>query len=422
MRKCMAFLLCLVLLTGCARVPAETTPTFENTLELEPVENLSPDFLLAMDASSVIACEESGVTYYGFDGQPQDVFKTLAQAGIHAIRVRIWNDPFDAKGNGYGGGNCNLDTALAIGRRAAEYGMGLIVDFHYSDFWADPGKQQAPKAWKGLTLEEKAQALKGYTRRSLEALKEAGIPVVMVQLGNETNGQMCGESSWESLAVLWNAGAKAVRETCPEARIALHFTNPEKPGLYADYASHLTQVDYDVFATSYYPYWHGSLDNLRAVLTDIHETCGKQVMVMETAYGYTSEDSDFYPNNVSEPADTHPFTIKGQAEAILDVIEAVANTPGGIGVCYWEGAWISVGGASRDENSKLWESYGSGWASSWAGSYDPEDAGQYFGGCGWDNQALFDPQGQPLPSLLAFWFAQFGNRTGTMEQNWKRFC
>ena len=179
-------LLLLALLAGCAESPAidpsgETVPalpagTLEDcTLHIEAVEGLREDFIFGMDASSVIAEEKSGVSYLGFDGKAQDVFCTLAQAGVNYIRVRVWNDPFDAEGHGYGGGNCTVDTALEIGKRATKYGMKLLVDFHYSDFWADPGKQMVPKAWKDMDLETKAAALEQYTRESLQKLKDAGV-------------------------------------------------------------------------------------------------------------------------------------------------------------------------------------------------------------------------------------------------------
>ena len=369
-----------------------------------------------MDASSVIAEEDSGVRYFGFDGQEQDVFLTLAQAGITHIRVRVWNDPYDADGNGYGGGNNDIEKAVLIGRRAAEYGLKLIVDFHYSDFWADPGKQMVPKAWKGMEIEEKSEAVYRYTRDCLQKLKDAGALVGMVQVGNETNGALCGEKSWFGVQSVMQAGSRAVREVCPEALVAIHFANPEKAGSYEDYAWRMDyyKVDYDVFASSYYPYWHGTLENLKNVLTAVHDTYGKKVMVMETSYAYTAEDTDFNGNTVSDDGTIvkdYPFTVQGQANSVRNVIETVAQIPDGIGVCYWEGTWISVGGATREENEAIWEKYGSGWASRFSASYDPKDAGRYYGGCAVDNQAMFDAEGHPLESLRVFGLVRTGNDT-----------
>ena len=114
---------------------------------VEPVEGISDDFIRGMDASAVLALENSGVKYYNFDGEEQDVFQTLSEAGVNYIRLRVWNDPYDENGNGYGGGNNDLPTAIELGKRATKYGMKVCIDFHYSDFWADPKRQHAPKAW-----------------------------------------------------------------------------------------------------------------------------------------------------------------------------------------------------------------------------------------------------------------------------------
>ena len=240
--------------------------------------------------------------------------------------------------------------------------------------------------------------------------------VGMVQVGNETNGHMCGETKWFNMQYLFQAGAKAVREVYPEALVAIHFANPETEERYADYAFKLDYygVDYDVFASSYYPYWHGTLENLTNVLTHVSQTYGKKVMVVETSYAYTTEDTDFNGNTISDGGTivkTHPFTVQGQAAHVRDVIETVANIPGGIGVCYWEGTWITVGQNSWEENSAKWEAFGSGWASSFAAGYDPEDAGKYYGGNAVDNQAMFDPEGHPLQSLRVFNLVRYGNET-----------
>ena len=142
--------------------PASYIPTNKiegSDLYVKKVENLAEDFIMGMDASCVPALEASGVKYYNFDGEEQDVYRTLAEAGVNYIRVRVWNNPFDSNGNGYGGGNCDIHNALAIGKRATRYGMKLLVNFHYSDFWADPGKQMVPLAWKDMNIEEKTEAV-----------------------------------------------------------------------------------------------------------------------------------------------------------------------------------------------------------------------------------------------------------------------
>ena len=377
-------------------------------IHIEKVPNLPDDFIFGMDVSSVLSEEASGVVYRNFDGNESDLFKVLADSGFNTVRVRVWNHPYDADGHGYGGGNCDTEAAARIGSRAAAHGLRLMVDFHYSDFWADPSKQMPPLAWADMEIDEKSDALYQYTRDSLTRLLAAGADVSLVQIGNETTGRLCGETSWDNICLLMNAGSRACREVCPGALVVLHFTNPEKSGSFEYYAGMLSdhQVDYDVFATSYYPYWHGTLENLSRTLSAVAEKYGKKVMVAETSYAYTLEDSDFYGNTVSSGSTqgcAYAFSPQGQASCLREITDTIVNkTANGIGVVYWEGAWISVGDSSWKENSALWEKYGSGWASSYAGAYDPADAGRYYGGCAVDNQALFDQYGYPLESLRAF--------------------
>ena len=421
------FLSAAAFLTACTSTgsggeenPAPEAKVTSDTLYVQKVENLSEDFVLGMDASCVPALEAGGVAYYDHDGTERDVYDILSANGLNYIRIRVWNDPYDADGNGYGGGNCDIENAVVIGKRATAAGMKLLVDFHYSDFWADPGKQMVPKAWKGMDIDTKSEALYQYTRECLQMLVDAGVDVGMVQIGNETNGALCGENSgavggWKRIMQLMSAGSRAVREVCPDALVAVHFANPEKVTNYVSYGKNLDyyQVDYDVFASSYYPYWHGTLDNLAAVLSDIAETYGKKVMVAETSYAFTTEDTDFSGNTIGEGGGIvtdYPLTVQGQANLVRDVVDTVANkTTNGIGVFYWEGTWISAGGSSWEENSALWEKYGSGWASSYAAGYDPEDAGQWYGGCAVDNQAFFDEKGRALESLKVFALLRDGN-------------
>ena len=409
--KFMCLLCCMLL----AVLSVGTAAAEESSLYVKKIENLPEDFIFGMDASCVIALEDSGVKYYNFDGQEEDVFKILADNGVNYIRVRIWNDPYDKDGNGYGGGNCDIDKAVLIGKRATKYGMKLLVNFHYSDFWADPGKQFVPKAWKGMEIEEKTEAVYQYTKECLQKLKDAGVDVGMVQVGNETNQYLCGEKIWFNIQYLMQAGARATREIFPQALVALHFANPEKVGSYDTYAKKMDyyQVDYDVFASSYYPYWHGTLENLTESLSRIATTYGKKVMVMETSYAYTGEDTDFNGNTIGDGGaitKSYPFSLQGQANNLWDITNAMVNdTVNGIGVVYWEGTWISVGQNSWEENHEKWEKFGSGWASSFAAGYDPNDAGKYYGGNAVDNQALFGPDGKALESLKVFRLMREGN-------------
>ena len=387
----------------------------ESGIFVQPIEDISDDFIRGMDASAVLAVENSGAKYYGFDGEEQDVFKTLAEAGVNYIRLRVWNDPYDENGNGYGGGNNDVATAIELGKRATQYGMKVCIDFHYSDFWADPTKQYAPKAWKGMNLEQKSDALYDFTVTSLTDILNAGVDVCMVQVGNEINKGMSGETFMSSVAELLKAGSSAVREVSKAAgkdiQVAVHYTDIDKQGEVAKITADLEKygVDYDIFAMSYYSFWHGSMENMQDMAEYVQDTYGKKVVIAETSYCYTSEDGDGSGNSVSgdgDLVDGYDATVQGQADMLRDIC-AAADEADIMGVFYWEGTWIPVGPSDAD-NSELWEKYGSGWASSYSGSYDPKDAGKYYGGCSWDNQALFDFTGHPLDSLNVFRELKYG--------------
>lgn len=392
----------------------EVSKSVKAGINVTKVEGISEDTIKGVDISSIISLEESGVKFYNFDNKEQDIFKTFSEAGANYVRVRGWNDPYDSDKNGYGGGNNDLEKAIEIGQRATANNMKVLIDFHYSDFWADPAKQKAPKSWKNYTLEEKEKAVYEYTKDSLKKLINAGVDVGMVQIGNETNSEFVGERGWDNMSKLFNAGSKAVRDINEDILVALHFTNPEKVGNYEGISKKLNtyNVDYDVFASSYYPFWHGTLDNLTTQLKNIADKYGKKVMVAETSYTYTAEDGDGHGNTSPSSGQTldYPISVQGQATSVRNVFQAVCDVgEAGLGAFYWEPAWLPVGSADNYENNKtLWEKFGSGWASSYAKEYDPDDAGVWYGGSAVDNQALFDFSGKPLESLNVFKYMMTG--------------
>ena len=154
-KKITAFALAASLMFCTSAANASGEVPVKDNIKVEKIEFKNPDFIRGMDVSSVISLEKAGVRFKNADGETEDIFKLLSDGGVNYIRVRVWNDPYDGNGKGYGGGNNDLEAAAEIGRRAAENGMKLLVDFHYSDFWADPSKQKAPKEWSELSLSEK---------------------------------------------------------------------------------------------------------------------------------------------------------------------------------------------------------------------------------------------------------------------------
>ncbi|MCI5877013.1 MAG: glycosyl hydrolase 53 family protein [Lachnospiraceae bacterium] len=395
--------------------PAEAEEEWSDVF-VEPVAGISDDFIRGMDASAVLSVEKSGAKYYGYDGKEQDVFETLAESGVNYIRLRVWNDPYDENGNGYGGGDNDVATAIELGKRATQYGMKVNIDFHYSDFWADPKRQHAPKAWEGMSADEKADALYDFTKESLTQILDAGVDVGMVQVGNEINNGMSGETDVPAVMGLLSAGSRAVREIADsygkDIQIVLHYTNIEDNEEVDTMAANLKEygVDYDIFGLSYYPFWDGTNENMQNVAKNIMDRYGKKVVIAETSYCYTEKDGDGFGNSfdgIEDAVDGYAPTVQSQATMIRDIC-AAANEVGVLGVFYWEGTWIPVGSADQDD-SALWEKYGSGWASSYSAEYDPDDAGLYYGGCSWDNQAMFDFTGHPLPSLNVFRYLKDGH-------------
>lgn len=415
-------------------VPASVV---EAEINVKPVA-LAEDFITGADISSYWSLKQSGTVFKDENGKElsdEEFFQYLHDGGTNWVRIRIWNDPYDSNGNGYGGGNNDVEKAKIMGKLATDAGMRVLIDFHYSDFWADPGKQQAPKAWANMSVDEKAEAVYQFTKTSLDELKAVGVDVGMVQVGNETTNGICGvfykNDGWESAAKIYNAGSKAVREFDKDCLVAIHFTNPERSGSYASLAKslHDNNVDYDVFASSYYPFWHGTTANLTSVLANVAKTYGKKVMVAETSWATTLEDQDGHENTVrvgnNDKNQPYAFSVQGQADEVRAVVEAANNinnvegaAGSSIGVFYWEAAWNSPyyvygeDGTKNEElyekNKALWEQYGSGWASSYASEYDPEDAGKWFGGSAVDNQSWFGFDGTALPTAKVYSYIRTG--------------
>ena len=406
---------------------ADEIPTAD--INVQKIDGLPADFVEGADVGITLSMYEGGLTYKDENGNPVDLdgyFQLLHDSGLNYIRTRVWNNPYDADGNGYGAGNVSPERAVEIGKLATKHGMKMLVDFHYSDFWADPGKSVTPKMWAGITDQAQlADALHDFTKETLQKFKDAGVDVGMVQVGNETNSCIAGRAAmncgFKNMAVFMNAGSKAVREVYPDALVALHFANPNK-GQYKSWADQLNQygVDYDVFASSYYRFWHGTLDNLKNQFNYIIDKYDKKVMVAETAWAFTTDNGDAMPNSITssnlDPSWPYAISPQGQAGALRDIAETVnavdKNKDGsnaGLGFFYWEPGWLPVNPADRtnsDANKANWTKYGTGWKTEAGEKYQPEN--KQWGGSEWDNMALFDFDGTALPSLKVFKYLHTG--------------
>jgi len=378
--------------------PIPTIPS-DSQFHINPIDNLSPDFIMGADVSMLGEIEKNGGKYFD-QGSQGDSLEILQKHGVNWIRLRLWNDPTDQSGNPLGGGNNDLKRTVEIAVRAKSLGLKFLLDFHYSDWWADPGKQNMPKAWVGLGTDELNQAVYDFTAQAIQTLAKAGAMPDMVQIGNEVNsgmlwpaGKTWSEGSetvggYDGFAELLSQGIKAVRDNDPNdadpenrIKIAVHLAEGGNNDLYHTVFDALTErnVDFDVIGLSYYSYWHGPMDRFINNMNDISARYQKDVVVLEAAYPYTPADADGYGNlagaGVEESGGFMP-TVQGQATAVRDIMAAVAQVPNGrgLGIFYWEPEWIPVNNA--------------GWAT-----------GQ---GNAWENQAMFDFDGNALPSLDVF--------------------
>ena len=390
----------------------------EQEVTIKRINELSSDAIRGVDVSSYTALKKAGVKYYNFNGEEESLIKILADNGVNYIRIRVWNDPYNEKGETYGGGACDIESGLEIAREAAKYNMKLLVDFHYSDFWADPQNQVIPKAWKkdANDPEKMAQHVYDYTKEVIEKFQETGIEIGMVQVGNEITKGMLGIST-DSGKNVENSkivnkylakGCQAVRDIAPNALIALHLEtqNIDKYRTIMN-GWERDNVDYDILGTSHYAYWWNTTGTLEKVL-ELAQEYGKFVTVLETAWVNTTKDADGTPNNISDNnlMGDYSVSVQGQVDMLTGLYQTLSKYNNGLGAFYWEPAWIPVkaGWSNWKYNKEIADIYGTGWASKGAVGYYPDDTLYYegnpsWGGSSWDNQTLFDMNGHALQSL-----------------------
>lgn len=377
-------------------------------------------FVKGADVSSLKEVETFGGKFY-LSGKEKDLFEILKLKGINTIRLRLWIDPYDEAGNPYLGGTNDLATTIELAKRAKNAGLDFMLNIHYSDFWADPKKQVKPKDWIDLSGEALVDKVYQYTKDTLNYFNEFNLMPEYIQIGNEiTNGmlfpdgkiakylfeerqfekldQETMERSFDYLVELLNAGIKATREirSAEELKIIIHLDFGGANDLYRGWFDQATErsLDYDIIGLSYYPYWHNSLDDLAYNLNNIATRYKKDVMVVETAYAFTDQapkgEDSIFNTELSDIAG-YPPTVSGQKEFLQDLMEIVKDVQQGenkgLGIVYWEPAWLPVKGSS--------------WASMAGMKYGNDVANK---GNHWANQGLFDFNGNALESLNVFKF------------------
>ncbi|EKS6727121.1 arabinogalactan endo-beta-1,4-galactanase [Enterobacter mori] len=373
-------------------------------VKTRPFNAMPADFIKGADISTLLEAEQHGAKFYNQSGQQQDAIAILKANGVNTVRLRLWVDPQDADGNTYGGGSNNLENTLALAKRVKAQGLKLLLDFHYSDFWTDPGKQFKPKAWEKMDYPQLKTAIHDYTRDTIARFKKEGVLPDMVQIGNEINGGMLwpegkswgqGGGEFDRLAGLLNAAIGGLKENLTDGeqvKIMLHLAEGTKNDTFRWWFDEITKRDvpFDIIGLSMYTYWNGPISALKTNMDDISRRYKKDVIVVEAAYGYTLENCDNAENSFQakeEKDGGYPGTVQGQYDYIHDLMQSVIDVPDrrGKGIFYWEPTWISVPGTT--------------WATKTGMKYIHDEWKE---GNARENQALFDCQGKVLPSITVF--------------------
>lgn len=375
-----------------------------DAVKTRPFNAMPADFIKGADISTLLEAEQYGAKFYNQNGQQQDAIAILKANGVNYVRLRLWVDPQDASGKTYGGGSNNLENTIALAKRVKAQGLKLLLDFHYSDFWTDPGKQFKPKAWEKMDYPQLKTAIQDYTRDTIARFKKEGVLPDIVQIGNEINGGMLwpegkswgqGGGEFDRLAGLLNAAISGLKENLTggeQVKIMLHLAEGTKNDTFRWWFDEIAKRDvpFDIIGLSMYTYWNGPISALKANIDDISRRYNKDVIVVEAAYGYTLDNCDNAENSFQakeEKDGGYPGTVQGQYDYIHDLMQSVIDVPDhrGKGIFYWEPTWIAVPGTT--------------WATKAGMKYIHDEWKE---GNARENQALFDCQGKVLPSITVF--------------------
>ena len=371
---------------------------------------MSEKMIKGMDIGSLPEEERHGARFFDH-GEEGDALEILKRYGTNYVRLRLWNDPYDRGGRPYGGGNCDLDCVTALALRAKALGMGVLLDLQYSDHWADPGKQTTPKAWQGLQGGALETAVLTYTAGVMEELARRGAAPAMVQVGNElTNGLLWPEAKrphFDRIAACVSAGIRGLKSVDPDVPVMIHLDNGGNNAMYREWFDAYcgSGEDFQIIGLSYYPFWHGTLDELSFNMKDMARRYGKKIVVAEVSTGFSLED--YRPREVPPEVEEErreewirknlkgyaagpalaakipwPMTPRGQSDFMEEFLKRVRAEEQALGFFYWEPAWIPVPGV--------------GWSTQEGVDYTGE-TGPF--GNEWANQALFDYDGNALPAL-----------------------
>lgn len=383
--------------------PANPLPPLPSVSDPAP-PYINTSFVRGADVSHLLQNEHYGARYFDADHVEKDPLQILKEHGINAIRIKVWNDPGNRAftparlHDPLGFNNPYWAARLAI--RARELGFRIMVDFHFSDTWADPGKQFMPHEWLGLPADEVALRLYDFTYDTLRTMADHGVVPEWVQIGNEMGGGMmwplgrywdtANSGSWPNLALFLKAGYQATKDVDPSIKVVIHHA---ESGRLADTQWFYEQVrdndvPWDVIGLSYYPQWHGTFEAMNATVLNLASIFGKPVNIVEVAHPWTTQGFDETGNSLGIPNDfIYPASVEGQIGYLDEVAIRLKNVPNGLGegMIYWQPEWTPLPGALPASTSTA--TGGAGWAIGEAS--------------GWENAALFNQDGIALPSLYA---------------------
>jgi arabinogalactan endo-1,4-beta-galactosidase len=352
------FISCFLITTSCKRKP---------TIEVDPPPVFISDTKIrALDLSFLPQMEEKGVKFKDESGKTMDALDLVKAAGVNTIRVRIWHQPKDK--------HSGLEEVKLFAKRIKAKNLKLWLCLHYSDTWADPGNQEAPKAWSGLPLAVFKDSMVNYTKMLMRELQPE-----LVQAGNEINGGFCWEiarfNNGNNFFELLNAANLAIKEVDSKAIRIVHYAGIQDAGYFFNYLKQKS-VDYDWIGLSFYPIWHGkSPDTAGLIMDQLNKLLNKPVMIAETSYPFTLAWNDWTNNVVgdsSQLVNGYPATLTGQKDFMNYIADISQAGDYKKGFCYWGAEWVAFDGPQSKNGSS------------------------------WENQALFDFNNKVVPAMAAF--------------------
>jgi arabinogalactan endo-1,4-beta-galactosidase len=328
---------------------------------VQPSKTLS---IKSVDASMIPEMRAANVVMKNRSGQPEDMLATLKKEGVNMIRIRLWKNPANE--------HSSFDQVKKFAQDIQSQGMKVWLTVHYSDNWADPGKQVKPNMWNRSTYNQLKDSVYDYTKKIITDIKPD-----VIQIGNEiNNGFLWPEgniSNPTQLVELVKQGIKAVRDNAPQTKIMIHYAGYDKA---IPFFTLFNGADYDLIGLSYYPFWHGkSLDTLQTQLKTIGTQFNKDIVIAETSYPFTFDFNDNTNNIIGASNQILPEfqpTVQGQLDFLTRLKKIVLDAPKGIGICYWGAEWVAFKGSTATNGSP------------------------------WENQALWNFDNKALPAMSVF--------------------